>query len=116
MEKIYPFKITFSHQMKIYPTSSTAEITETCLQLFRRYYDGRPTRQKTINCGKVHYKKELQLNLFEAPEMMLHREDLETVIDKIRERYGFTSLLHAGSLLKDGTAIQRSHLVGGHKG
>lgn len=102
--------------MKIYSTSSTAEITETCFQLFRRYYNGQLTRQIAINCGKVHYKKELQLNLFEATEMMLHREDLETVIDKIRVRYGFTSLPHVSILLKGGTAIQRSHIVDGHKG
>lgn len=106
----------FSHQMKIYPTSSNIKITETCLHIFRTHYKNQPVRQIAIRCGKIDYKKELQLNLFENPEKTILTEDLEIVVDKIREKYGFSSLVHASSLTKGGTAIQRSGLVGGHKG
>lgn len=106
----------FSHQMKIYPTSSNSKIIETCLHIFRTYYKNQPVRQIGIRCGKIEYKKELQLNLFENPEKTIHTEDLEIVVDRIREKYGFSSLVHASSLTKGGTAIQRSGLVGGHKG
>lgn len=105
----------FSHQMKIYPTSSNTKIVETCLHIFRTYYKNQPVRQIGIRCGKIAYKKELQLNLFESPEKTIHTEELEAVVDRIRERYGFSSLVYASSLTKGGTAIQRSGLVGGHK-
>lgn len=106
----------FSHQMKIYPTSSNTKIIESCLQIFRTYYKKQPVRQIGIRCGKIDYKKELQLNLFEDAEKTILAEDLELVVDRIREKYGFSSLVHASSLTKGGTAIQRSGLVGGHKG
>ncbi|MFL2101331.1 Y-family DNA polymerase [Desemzia sp. FAM 23991] len=106
----------FSRQMKIFPTSSNVKIIETCLQIFRTHYNNQPVRQLAIRCGKIAYKKQLQLNLFETPEKTIHTEELEVVIDRIREKYGFSSLVHASSLTKGGTAIQRSGLVGGHKG
>lgn len=106
----------FSQQMKVFPTSSNTKIIETCLQIFRSNYNNEPVRQISIRCGKIDYKKELQLNLFEPPEKVIHNEDLEAVVDKIRGKYGFTSLVHASSLTKGGTAISRSGLVGGHKG
>ena len=106
----------FSQQMKVFPTSSNMKIIETCLQIFRSNYTNQPVRQVSIRCGKIDYKKELQLNLFEPPEKTIHNEELETVVDKIRDKYGFTSLVHASSLTKGGTAISRSGMVGGHKG
>lgn len=106
----------FSHQMKVYPTSSNTKIIETCLQIFRTYYENQPVRQISIRCGKINLKKELQLNLFEPPEKTIHNEQLETIVDKIRDKYGFTALVHASSLTKGGTAISRSGMVGGHKG
>ena len=106
----------FSHQMKVYPTSSNAKIIETCFHIFRSYYTNQPVRQISIRCGKVDYKKELQLNLFESPETTMNNEELESVVDRIRTKYGFTSLVHASSLTKGGTAISRSGMVGGHKG
>lgn len=106
----------FSHQMKIYPTSSNTRIIETCLEIFRKYYTNQPVRQIAISCKKVEYKKSLQLNLFETPEKTIHTENLEVVVDRIREKYGFNAIVHASSLTKGGTAIQRSRMVGGHKG
>ena len=106
----------FSHQMKIYPTSSNTRIIETCLEIFRKYYTKQPVRQIAISCKKVEYKKSLQLNLFETPEKTIHTENLEVVVDRIREKYGFNAIVHASSLTKGGTAIQRSRMVGGHKG
>ncbi|MGX7394465.1 hypothetical protein [Carnobacterium mobile] len=84
--------------------------------MFRSHYNEQPVRQIAIHCGKIDYKNNLQLNFFEPPEKTIHKEELEIVIDRIRERYGFTSLMHASSLLRGGTAIQRSQMVGGHKG
>lgn len=89
---------------------------QTYLQIFRSTYSNQTVRQISIHCGKINYKRELQLNLFEPPEKTIHNEELETVVDKIRNKYDFTSLVHASSLTNSGTAISRSGMFGGHKG
>lgn len=42
-------------------------------------------------------------------------EELDTAIDSVRKKYGYTSLLHASSLLEGGMARYRAKLLGGHK-
>ena len=106
----------FSQQMKVPSTSSNQAIIETCLQIFRKNYTHLPVRQISIRCGRIEAKQELQFNLFEEPEKTIGKEELEYIIDQIRNKYGYTSLLHANSLTKGGTAIARKGLVGGHKG
>lgn len=68
-----------------------------------------------INCSKFKAKGALQFNLFEEPERSLQNEILDKVIDNIRSRYGVTAILRASGLMRGGTAIRRSRLVGGHK-
>ncbi|MGC5695554.1 excinuclease ABC subunit A, partial [Enterococcus faecium] len=41
---------------------------------------------------------------------------VDFVVDTIRKKYGFQSIIHAHSLLQGGRAIARSSLVGGHAG
>lgn len=106
----------FSHQISVYPTASSKTITEVSLQLFRTYYQQQPVRRITIQCGKVQVKSTLQLNLFETPEETIYRDELDLIIDRIRNKYGYSSLIHASSLTQGGTAIRRSGLIGGHKG
>lgn len=108
--------IGFSHQVSIYPSSSSNSIIEVCLDLFRTYYRNQPIRRLSIQCGKIQVKSTLQLNLFEPPEETIHRDDLDLIIDRIRNKYGYSSLIHASSLTRGGTAIKRSGLIGGHKG
>lgn len=106
----------FSHQISIYPSSSSKMIIEVCLELFRTHYKQQPIRSIGIQCGKVQVKTALQLNLFEAPEETVRRDELDLIIDQIRNKYGYASLIHASSLTRGGTAIKRSDLIGGHKG
>ncbi|WP_084676105.1 Y-family DNA polymerase [Carnobacterium funditum] len=106
----------FSHQLKIFPTAASRKISETCLHLFRTYYQQEPVRQISISCGKIHDKTDLQLDLFESAEQTIQKEKIDQVIDQVRHKYGYTSLVHASSLTSGATAIKRSGLVGGHKG
>ena len=106
----------FSHQMKIAATNDTKELKEQCLYLFRRYYKGQTIRHVGVTYSKLIYTSARQLSLFESPEKMEEREKLDQVIDKIREKYGFTSIVHATSKLEGARSIARSHLVGGHDG
>ena len=47
---------------------------------------------------------------------MINDENLNHIIDLIRKKYGFKSLIYASSLCDGATAISRSSLVGGHAG
>lgn len=105
----------FSHQMSISATNSTKPLTEAFLTLFRRHYHGQPVRTLNLICGKITQQNYLQLNLLEPPDRTLGREELEKTVDYLRKKYGYTSVLHASSLLKGSTVLKRAKLLGGHK-
>lgn len=106
----------FSHQMKITATNDTKELKQSCLYLFRKYYNGQTIRHVGITYSKLIYTQNRQLSLFENAEEAIERDHLDQVIDKIREKYGFTAIVHATSKLDGARSIARSHLVGGHDG
>lgn len=109
-------KSGFSKQMKVPVTANSQKLVRYSLELFNRHYSGEAVRNIGITYSKLVYAEYVQLDLFEDPEKQLAREQLDYLIDKIREKYGFTSLVHASSLLEGATAISRSSLVGGHAG
>ncbi|CAD5902952.1 hypothetical protein [Carnobacterium maltaromaticum] len=39
---------------------------------------------------------------------------IDDIVDRVRGKYGFSSIVHASSLIEGATAIKRSSLVGGH--
>ncbi|MBC1608861.1 Y-family DNA polymerase [Listeria welshimeri] len=112
----FSMKNGFRHQMKIDATSSSKELVGHFLTLFWKYYENEAVRQVELSCGGITRKAGLQLNLFENPERTINQEQLDTTIDKIRQRYGFRSMMHASSLLTGATGLKRSEMVGGHKG
>ncbi|EAG8561604.1 Y-family DNA polymerase [Listeria monocytogenes] len=112
----FSVKSGFRHQMKIDATSSNKEIVGHFLTLFWQHYENEAVRQVELSCGGITRKAGLQLNLFENPERTINQEQLDTTIDKIRQRYGFRSMMHASSLLTGATGLKRSEMVGGHKG
>ncbi|MBC1572681.1 excinuclease ABC subunit A, partial [Listeria sp. FSL L7-1426] len=112
----YSIKKGFSHQMKIPATNSSHVLIPYFLQLFRQYIENEPVRSIALSCGQITLKAGLQLNLFEDVERTLNQEQLEITVDKIRQRYGFRSMMHASSLLTGATGLKRSEMVGGHKG
>ncbi|WP_430609587.1 Y-family DNA polymerase [Enterococcus sp. DIV0876] len=106
----------FSRQMKIPPTDNSRKLVAHCLFLFRKYYTGQVTRHVGITYSKLLYTENIQLDLFENAEEQLQQHKLDLIIDKIREKYGFTAIVHANSHLEGARAIARSKLVGGHAG
>lgn len=105
----------FNRQMKIDASDSSSKLAGYLIQIFRRHYEKYPVRVVNISYKALAPKSELQLNLFESVEDVLKDERLDTTIDQVREKYGYTSLLHASSLMKNSMAIQRSKLLGGHQ-
>lgn len=106
----------FSHQMKIEATDSSKILKEYMLLIFHQYYtENSPVRVVNITFSKLQSKQSLQLNLFESAEETMEDEELDIAIDSVRKKYGYTSLLHASSLLEGGMARYRAKLLGGHK-
>ncbi|MGX6969762.1 Y-family DNA polymerase [Vagococcus bubulae] len=112
----YSEQIGFSRQLKISPTDSSKELVAYCLQLFDTYYTGEPVRKLSVNYSNLVPNQAVQLNLFEEPETTIQDRLLDQTIDVIRRGFGFDAIIHASSLLEGATAIERSHLVGGHAG
>lgn len=106
----------FSRQMKIPVTANSKKMVHYSLELFNKHYSGEVVRNIGISYSKLVYSEYVQLDLFEDPKKQLAAEQLDFLVDKIREKYGFKSLVHASSLLDGATAISRSSLVGGHAG
>lgn len=106
----------FSHQMKISPTCQTKKLVEIVLEIFRKHYEEQAVRNIGISYSKLVYNTDVQLDLFSDPDKNDTVGKIDFVIDNIRERYGYESLVVASSKLEGATAIKRSNLVGGHSG
>ncbi|MBT2731460.1 Y-family DNA polymerase [Carnobacterium sp. ISL-102] len=107
----------FSRQLKIPVTSNTKKLVGYCFEIFNKYYeDDKAVRRIGITYSKLTYTSDIQLDLFENPIEQITNEKLDSLVDKIRDKYGFQSLVHASSLMDGATAIDRSSLVGGHAG
>ncbi|MBA9028254.1 DNA polymerase V [Peribacillus huizhouensis] len=76
-------------------------------------YRGNTVRQISLSISNLVDVYEMQIDLFE-PDGWKKRE-LGYIVDKIRNKFGASSLLRAGSFTTAGTALHQSKLVGGHK-
>lgn len=109
-------QVGFNHQMKIEATDSSKRLKEYMLLIFHKYYkENVPVRTINVTFGKLQSKQALQLNLFEPAEVTIENEELDAAIDFVRRKHGYTSLLHASSLLEGGMARYRAKLLGGHR-
>lgn len=106
----------FSRQIKITPTDNTNELTAHLLFLFKKFYTGELIRNIGVTYSDLQYTADIQLNLFEDVEEQIKHEHLDQVMDLIRAKYGFVSIIRASSKLEHGRSLTRSNLVGGHDG
>ena len=105
----------FSKQLKIPATNDQKEMTHYLFYLFDSSYQiGKPVRQVSVGCTKLVQDISLQLDLFTDPYEQLNQAKLNHLQDKIREKYGFSSLMYASSLLEGATAKSRATKIGGH--
>lgn len=109
-------KHSFNRQVKITPTDSTNILAENLLFLFNKFYNGSLIRQIGVTYSDLVYKAGTQLNMFEDVEEQIKREKIDKITDKIREKYGFVSIIRASSKLENGRSIKRAGLIGGHDG
>ena len=105
----------FSRSKSIHEANNDATtIYNVYVDLFDKFYDHRPVRNVSISITNLESETSMQLNLFEEDKWQNRK--LAAAMDDIRKRFGSTAILRGVSLTKDGTAIKRSKLVGGHKG
>ena len=106
----------FSVQRKICPTNENDAIVQEILALFRQNWRGEAVRALGITCSQLIPDRYQQLTFLVSPSAQIKKHQVDQTIDEIRQKYGFSSLVKASSLLEGATAIQRSSLVGGHNG
>lgn len=104
----------FNRQLKISATNHSKELIQHCLFLFQKYYRNQSVRQIGISYSKLRYSTDVQLDLFQEPDNQIAQIKLDSLVDTIRTKFGYTALVHASSLTSGATAIARSTLVGGH--
>lgn len=95
-------------------TNETMDIYKVCVDVFDRFYNQEPVRNISISITNLESDTSMQLDLFQVDKW--RNKKLSSAIDQIKARYGATAITRGVSLTKDGTAIKRSRLVGGHKG
>ncbi|WEV36720.1 Y-family DNA polymerase [Lactobacillus sp. ESL0677] len=106
----------FNVQQKIISTNDNDLLVAELVALFRKNWHGETVRTLGVSYSQLVPDTSQQLTFFLQPERQIKKRNFIMTVDKIRQRYGFTSLVKASSLLKGATAIQRSSLVGGHNG
>ncbi|ANZ60955.1 Y-family DNA polymerase [Secundilactobacillus paracollinoides] len=105
------------HQAKrIEPTDRNHDIVAILISMFRYQWEGQTIRNIAVYTSRLNSKQSQQLTFFEPPRPQIRRDQSDHLVDQIRDRFGFTKLVYASSLLKGGTAIERASLVGGHNG
>ena len=107
----------FSRQMKIEETNATTPIAKALLFLFAKFYDGTSKiRQIGVSYGKLIPDNGDQLDLFTDSTTQQKKANLEMILDRIREKYGFSSIVRTSSALPYARSLKRAGLVGGHAG
>lgn len=96
------------------PTNDTMQMYAVCKHLLDEHFAGEPARQLSVRVTNVEKESGVQLDLFDVGKEK--RVILGHTVDDIRSRFGPNALLRAVSYTKNGTALQRNRLVGGHLG
>jgi len=75
-------------------------LTEHVLRLSREIFIPRINiRNLGVSFGKLVWDIKTQMNLFSPPEEQIIKNQLDFLIDKIRQKFGFKALIHTSSLL-----------------
>ncbi|KAA8372618.1 Y-family DNA polymerase [Leuconostoc carnosum] len=106
----------FRKQLRIDPTNDTRTLMTTMMTLFEKHWHGEVIRNIGIDYGGLVDDIGVQLDLFEPAEQTLKANQIDQVIDQIRQKFGTTAVMRAMSQAEGGTAISRANLVGGHNG
>ncbi|WP_099974567.1 Y-family DNA polymerase [Lactobacillus terrae] len=106
----------FSKSKKITATNSNSVLKNELIKMFRDSWQNEPVLHMAVGFSDLDDDTDMQMNLFVDPVKQVNSRDIDYLVDEIRNKYGFTSIVKASSLSHGATAINRSDLVGGHRG
>ena len=92
-----------THQEKLsYATASTKEIYQKAKQLLKQMYKPQtPIRLIGLRVDNLEEKEKAQISFFQETKDD-KQEKIDTVVDKIKEKYGYNSITRAGKMEIDG--------------
>lgn len=98
------------------PTQSTREINDYFKFLFLDNWNKQPVRQVYLSCTRVSPQKIVQPKLFNLEFDNNKEEQIDSVLDQLKDRFGKTAIFKGHSLEEGSTFLERSGYIGGHKG
>jgi len=105
----------FSRQITLdQPTSNASVIYETCLHLFKTYYEDEPIRRVHVSLGGLSEQHVYQFSLFEDADRLMKEHQLHAAMDDIKYKFGRNSVNRASSELESSTIKARNNMIGGH--
>lgn len=97
-------------------TSSTRQITEAVMGLFRRITDPHlKVRRITITANNVFHSTCDQFDLFSDPIQLEREKNMQRAMVNIRKKYGKNALLKGTNYLEGATTRDRNRQIGGHR-
>lgn len=87
-------------------------LTNVVLQLFHQKYSSGAVRNVAVNYSGLVDESFGLVSLFDDVEKIEKEERLQSVINSIRDQFGFSSLLKANALESASRSIVRSKLIG----
>lgn len=90
----------FSHQKKLSTsTANTKDIYNTAKELLSEMYkEGTPIRLVGVRVDNLVEENEVQISLFGNTEEEKKQEKLDSVVDQLKQKYGYNSITRAGKL------------------
>lgn len=85
-------------QIKVTATNQSKVIAEAALYLLSLLYNHQVVRHISLYSGQLVYHQAVQLDLFESENKQVADMKTDMIIDTIRKKYGFKSLVYASSL------------------
>lgn len=109
-------KTHWGAQTQIDPTNRTDDLIRAVRYLLHKKWQGNAIRNVGVRVNRISKPATIQTDLFEGYEQLEAEQKLTASIDKIRDKFGYKSIVRGYSKTQGGTAIDRSGLVGGHAG
>ena len=89
----------YSHQKQLkYATASTKQIIETAKDVFLEMYKNEFIRLVGVRVDNLECKDEVQLSFFTPEDMEKKQNKIDTVVDNLKEKYGYNLITRAGEL------------------
>lgn len=105
----------FSRQITLdQPTANPSVIYQTCLSIFRSFYEDDPIRRVHVAVTHLVTNHAYQFSLFEDTLYLEKEHVLHQAVDEIKFRYGKNSVNRASSEFESSTIKARNKMIGGH--